>query len=414
MTTLLISVAAAAVLLTPGVLRATVQDDAQHGFGMLTTDGGFVRGRPVGLDAKAGSLRFLAAGATEPTTIPLDEVVGIAGRAPRVAGVDAVVRLVGGDELRGELGAGDASGETLVVRSPVLGPVSVRVDRLQWIVFPDRLGDDPIQGFSLPDGVEEDEAVFVPARRGFDMVVGLVHRFREDGLLFQPRGQDEPLVYARSALAGFALRGGDDRAEPANAVLLTAAGDRLRVDWTGLEDGAFTFRLESGEDVTLRPTEVASVFPLGAGRTHLSDLPVVEARERSWFDDDGPPLWPYRLDRAVGGAPLRAGDLGFAKGIGVHARSALAWKVPEGAEALVGLVALDDSTLELPVRGAVIVRVRQGDEVLFEHEVATAGRLVPLGRLPVEPGQTLRLEVDFGAGLDLADRADWLGVTFVQ
>jgi hypothetical protein len=102
-------------------------------------------------------------------------------------------------------------------------------------------------------------------------------------------------------------------------------------------------------------------------------------------------------------------------GLGVHARSALAWRVPEGVRALTGMVAVDDSALGLPVRGAVAVTIRQTDEVLLRIDELAAGTPPrALGRLAVRPGATLRLEVDFGPGLDLGDRVDWLGLTFLE
>jgi len=68
---------------------------------------------------------------------------------------------------------------------------------------------------------------------------------------------------------------------------------------------------------------------------------------------------------------------------------------------------------DLEVRGDARVTVKRGDEVVFEGQVRSGGEPLRVGPLPVVSRELLTLTVDFGRGLDLGDRVDWLGAVFL-
>jgi hypothetical protein len=378
-------------------------------FQVLLRDGSLAEGRFRGLD---GARRALTLDGRQ---IALADVVSVSGPAPEEAEGGVVLHLVGGDVLRGEIVGGDDAGETVTLRSAVLGDVPVFIDRVSRLVFLDRVARGQKAEFAVPEDADEGEALFVPARRGFDLIVGAVHRFGPAGVLFEARGDDAPRLRPYEDLAGFALRDGEGPEEPMPWLLVTASGDRIGVDWVGGGEAEMAFVLESGAELRLPSIQVASLTPLGTGIRFVSDLDPVAVDERSSFGGgDGEVLRPFRRDRSVIDGALQAFDHGFGKGLGVHSRSVLTFAVPAGSSALVGIVALDDSVLGLPVRGIVDVRVRVGGATVFERIglAAGAGPAV-LGRLPVAAGQEVELVVDFGPGLDLGDRVDWLALAFV-
>ncbi len=378
-------------------------------FRVLLRDGSLVDGRFRALDRETGVLQL------DGRKLRRDDVVSVSGPAPVEARQGVVLHLVGGDLLRGELVGGDEAGETVVVRSSVLGEVPVFIDRVARIVFVERVGAGQDDRFAVPDDVDEAEGLFVPARRGFDVIVGAVQRFQSDGVVFEARGDDAPRLRPYADLAGFALRDGDGPEVPMPWQLLTASGDRVGVDWIAAGEEEWTFALESGAEVRLPPVQVAALTPRSESVRFLSDLEPVAVEERSSFGGgDGEVLRPFRRDRSVVGGALCAFERGFGKGVGVHARSVLTYTVPEGVGAVVGIVALDDSVLGLPVRGLVDVRVTVGGEPVFERAGLAAGAdPAVLGRLRVEAGQQVEFIVDFGPGLDLGDRVDWLALAFV-
>jgi hypothetical protein len=377
-------------------------------FRVLLRDGSWVEGRFRELDTADGTVTL------DGRELRLSDVVSLSGPAPAEAVGGVELQLVGGDVLRGEVVGGDEAGETIVVRSPVLGEVPVYVDRVARLVFLDRVAAGQNADFSIPDDVDEGEGLFVPARRGFDLIVGAVHRFGPEGVLFEARGDASPRLRPYGEVAGFALRDGEEPERESAWRLVTAAGDRVGVDWIGGSEQELTFVLESGAEVRIPSGQLAALTPLGTDIRFVSDLEPVGVEERSSFGGDGEVLRPYRADRSVVDGPLCASGQGFGKGIGVHARSVLTFAAPAGVTALVGVVALDDSVLGLPVRGVVDVQVRVDGARSFERAGLAAGTApVALGRIPVRPGMKVELVVDFGPGLDLGDRVDWLAVAFV-
>ncbi len=387
-----------------------------------------VRGRGEALAVRVRTLRVQGPGQTR--WLGIQELLALHGPAPNVQSKVAVY-LVGGAELKGRITGGGANDETVLVATPALGTVQVEVDRLRCMVFRDRA---PLAGpavFQLPRDTKEEEAVFQRVRRGFDTILGEVERFTADGILFQPSRAEAPRLFRYRELAGFAFRGGVGREKPGpkggQVQLITTAGDLLRVELLRVADGQLWMRAESGELGVPLAKVAALTFLSGRGRRYLSELPVQQAEERASADDLGArPLFRYRRDRTASGGfvgdarhPadgfLTVRGRTYGKGLGVHSRSKLTFRVPKGCTRFHALVGIDDEVLALGVRGNADVRVTMHDKVLFQAKGLQRGQPPrSLGILRVEPGALLTLEVDFGKAMFLGDRVDWLSPVFLH
>jgi hypothetical protein len=112
---------------------------------------------------------------------------------------------------------------------------------------------------------------------------------------------------------------------------------------------------------------------------------------------------------------LVVGGRTYGKGIGVHSRCTLTYRVPPKMTRFHAKVAIDDEVKSLGVKGDVDVLVRVGEDVLFRHKGLRFGQgPKSLGTLKVRPGSLLTLEVNFGKGLFLGDRVDWLSAVFLR
>jgi hypothetical protein len=160
----------------------------------------------------------------------------------------------------------------------------------------------------------------------------------------------------------------------------------------------------------VRSADLACVSFAGVG-TFLSDLQPKEVAESGC---DGDAVHPWQRDASVLGGPLVAAERTHAKGLGVHSRSRLVFTVPDGAGSFWTRVAIDDSAGSLVVRANADVRVLVGGAVRFEHKGLEPGQGTrDTGLMPVRPGETVTLEVDFGKGRDLGDRVAWLSPVFL-
>lgn len=316
----------------------------------------------------------------------------------------AAAHLAGGDVVRGTLSGGDAAGDRLELLSPVLGPVPLLVDRLALLAS---AGAPPLLTLALPDGVEE--ALFVRARVGFDVVAGTLHQFGAAGVRFQAEG-GEPRWFANGDYFALRLAGASAPTQPPAAIVLTRTADRLGVLGAAAAGDAWTLRAEGDHELRLRAADLGCLTFVGGGAVFASDLTPSEVRETSV---DGDVLWPWQRDRSALGGPLQVAGRAHAKGFGVHSKSRLALRVPDGMARFWTRVGIDDSASELPVRADVDVAIEVDGKVVFQKRGLHCGEVVDAGLLPVTPGATVVLEVDFGRGRDLGDRVDWLSPVFL-
>jgi hypothetical protein len=347
---------------------------------------------------------YVLLGANGEIRLPHDQLLALHGAATVEAGLPCAW-LAGGDVVRGALVGGDEAGDALELLSPTLDKVTVAVDRLLALT---RNAQSVPADLALPEGVTE--AVFRRAKFGFDLVVGSVHQFGSRGVRFASQGEAEPKWLALDDLVGLRIADPLPREGEAEAMLWTRTGDRLGVALRGADAEGLRCELEGGRAAVVRWTDVAALVRRGRAM-HLSDLEPVQVAESGF---DGDTLYPWQRDRAVLGGPLVAGGRSYGKGLGVHGKARLVYRVPEGVDRFWTRVALDDTAAALSVRPSVDVRVLVDSEVAWAHKDLVAGiEPVDTGVLAVRAGQRLTLEVEFGAGRELGDRVAWLLPVFL-
>jgi hypothetical protein len=323
--------------------------------------------------------------------------------APVVIPALPVAELAGGDVFRGAVVGGDVGGNTLELQSPVLGRLVLAVDRLAALAC--RPG---LAAATLPTGV--DEALFVRAAVGCDVVAGTLHQFGELGVRFQPEAAATPRWYALGDFETLRFGAATAPAAVPPDLLLTRTGDRLAVRAVRWRDGQLVVALEPGAEVTLRLADVGCLV-LGGGVVFASDLAPVAAEESGC---DGELLRPWQRDHSAEGGPLLVAGRAHGKGLGVHSRSKLTFQVPPGCDRFWVRVGLDDSVSELPFEPEAEARVVVAGAVRFRAAALRGGQApADSGLLPVTPGELVVLEADFGRGRDLGDRVDWLSPVFL-
>lgn len=121
--------------------------------------------------------------------------------------------------------------------------------------------------------------------------------------------------------------------------------------------------------------------------------------------------WPIRRDRNTAGGPLVLGGHVFKRGIGVHSRTELTYKLNGQYEKFVSTIGLDDSVRP---RGNVVFSVRSGKKVLFSSGEITGADEPKEVLVDVTGLDQLTLVVDFGDELDIADHANWADARFIK
>ncbi len=346
-------------------------------------------------------------------TLAAADVLSVHFGAPAPRG-EVEVHLVGGDLLRGAISGGDEVGETFTVQSPSLGPVPVWIDRLRIAVFAAGARGRGADAFVLPERANG-EALFRPVERGYETLLGGIHRFTEDGIVFEWEQGRGPRLYRYDRLAGVALATGSAAERRGDVRLVTRAGDLISGTIAASPPDRVVFVDEQERERALPLAEVSALTLMPATRQPLSALAPVEVEERgAEFEDARAPLYPFRIDRAATGGLLVAGGIASATGLGVHARCALTYEVPPGFHRLVGAVGIDDSAQRTGLRASASVSVEVDGEVVFGPAPVRVGQLPrSLGAITVRPGSRVILRADFGEGWFLGDRVDWLMPVFL-
>lgn len=372
-----------------------------EGLELLLRDGSVLQVRELLGDPKAGFDVEIAGGKRH---VGAGELLAVLGTAAVVPAVPAA-HLAGGDVLRGAIAGGDAGGNRVDLLSPVFGLVPIAVDRLAALAAPGVAA--PLQ-LRLPDAVGE--ALFVRANVGFDVLAGSLHQFGEAGVRFQVQGSEAPRWFRCEDFVALRLREAVARDDAPPATLLTRVGDRVGVTPTRWLREGMACTLEGGTAVTVRPTDVAALCFLHDA-AFLSDLTPVAVEESGY---DGDVVHPFRCDHNALGGPLVTAGRSHGKGLGVHSRSRLSFRVPAGSERFWTRVGFDDSAATLGLEPRADVRVLVNGKVVFERkDLAAGGAVQDTGLVAVRPGDTVALEVDPGRGRDLGDRINWLGAVFL-
>ncbi len=322
------------------------------------------------------------------------------------------VRLWTGERLRGAIKGGKK--ELLVLQTSGGVGLVIELDELDSLRFPARIPDL----WSRPlEPAAEGDRLYRRAREALDVLEGGVEGFSDEGVAFHDQRVGQKLV-PWSEVAGLYIdrASGKEAAAPkfegVPVALDLADGGRLRGGLVRLSAQGVELMRAHGQALKL-PLESLLLLSVEDARiAYLSDLAPAQAGAAAPFGDDLGMTWPPRVDGSVGGGPLAAGGRRFARGIGMHAPSRSTWKLAGAWKELHGLIAVDDESAALALRGSVVFRVFVDGKQVFESELLHGGdapRALP--KISLAGAAELALEVGDGGDGFAGDRADWLELT---
>jgi hypothetical protein len=265
-----------------------------------------------------------------------------------------------GDRWR-QLAAGQASGDSLVVR---------RGDRL-----------DQLTG-AIRDVT--DEAV----------------QFESDGEIIQAkRGKLEGLVYYHPAAGELA---------PRSALVTEGSGTQWSVRSLRAADGRLELVSVAGVPVSLPLAELARIDFSSGNSSWLDDLEPESTQWRPFIDTRLPgDLLTRRFEprgpSSPGGQPLLLAGQAHDRGLRVHSRTELVYRLTGEFRQFQALVGIDD---RVRPAGDVRLVISGDDRELFNETITGSDEPLPLA-IDITGVRRLRILVDFGAQLDIAD---WLNL----
>jgi hypothetical protein len=308
------------------------------------------------------------------------------------------VRLVGGDQIVGQLVSWDA--QQLKVKTPH-GELAVPVKRVRevWHASPDDIAKARAAARTAGSSATEDVAF---ARKDDQVipVAGLVLGVDGSALKFRFRDQERSILFDK--LVGATLAASEDAApdDSLQQTLLLGSGDVISGKWTALEDGAIAMTTPWGVAVKVPVRSVDRVRTKNGRLAFLSDLAPAQVEQVPYFDR----LVPFRVDKSLTGGPIKLADGDHAKGISVHSRTVLRYDIGRRFERFRAKVGFQQPEGKA---GRAVIRVLGDDKVLREIPDARGDQPPVDLDLSVAGVSRLSLEVDFGADQDVGDRVAW-------
>jgi hypothetical protein len=360
-------------------------------------------------------------------TLPLSELILWGGYRDRPAGTRLV--LVDGSVLVAELLHLDAQAVTIV--SPLWAETRLPRELIGAIIF------------RPPSDADQRDRLYqraVATDRGEERL--LLENGDELGGRLPDAVPLAPGAFRLTQLQWVAREGGPADTLPLDRVLAVLlvpaqradAADQTTRTLVGLRDGSqlfartlqaatdhLEFELVTGPRLVTLPVHdgaetlwapVVSLQPFTPHVVYLSDLDAISYRHIPFLDTP----WPYQRDRSVSGGRQRHAGCVWAKGLGMHAASRLAYEPRGEYREFQAEVALDDSVGRL---GSVIFRVYvQGADpswrLAYESGIVRGGDAATPVRVDIRDAQRVALLVDYADRADQGDHANWLNARFLR
>ena len=223
------------------------------------------------------------------------------------------------------------------------------------------------------------------------------------------RGQ--PRQLNRDRIVGLVLNHADRPAPPKpgfHQVLALRTGQEIPGHLVTLTDQTLGFKLFGGTTIDV-PRDSVAFLRYEQGRVvDLTRIEPTAAEDIPYFDT----AYPYQVNHALGGGELRLYDgKTYDRGLAVHSLSRLYYRLDgqyTGFRATLGLL---DPGGRL---GNITARVLGDGKVIWEQaNITTETRAIDLD-LDLTGVQRLVLEVDFGEGQNVGDRAAWCNPQLIR
>ncbi len=178
----------------------------------------------------------------------------------------------------------------------------------------------------------------------------------------------------------------------------TSGGDFVKVQSAQWSGGQLKAGLLGGAQIVVPGDQIVTLdFSLGKVR-YLSQLEPRDVKYTPFFDQ----VWTYCRDRPRDGGMLRLGNKEYARGLWIHSRTLLKYRLNADYRRFQSVMGIDQAVAPL---GNVHVVISGDGKILHQSDVRGSDSPQNLD-LDIAGVRELEILVDFGADLDIADHLD--------
>ena len=199
----------------------------------------------------------------------------------------------------------------------------------------------------------------------------------------------------------------DDEKLGPEVIVRLKAGDLIRGRLMKVNDNVLTLRTSCLGDKDIQRSLLAALFlsaspnDKGLGLTWLSSMKPEKSFHTPVFDAE----FAARFDTTVDGGDMMIQGQPIERGIGVHSKSELTFKLDGTPRRFFSLYGIDAETNG---RGGVTARVLADGKEVWKSGYVSAKDAAKIVSVDLGPAKTLTLEVDYGSdGDDSGDHFNW-------
>jgi hypothetical protein len=294
-------------------------------------------------------------------------------------------------QARFTLGGGE------VLRTPTRDVASVR--------FQPPTGGIAAEWARLRGAKLDGDVVLIRSAENVDYHKGVLHDVTDAAVQFELDSETIPIT--RTKTFGLIYYHAADRGLPEPVCHLTdTAGSRWSVRSIELADG-LRWTTPAGV-VVARPWDTLVQLDFSGGKiVYLSDVKAESAKWTPYFGlaKEHPAIAEFfapRMDQNLASKPLQLGGKPYAKGVALHSRTEIAYRLPGRFSRFKATAGIDDGVRPL---GNVRLLIRGDDKVLLESTLTGADPPQPID-LDLSGVSRLVILADFGDEMDIADHLD--------
>ena len=364
----------------------------------------------------AGSLvelndeRLVVQAADGPRTFATKQLLAVTspGRAPQAQPVAAAKPLVWVELIdQSQLAAVEytvAGGRAKIALAT--GPVvELPAKAVATVRFREHTGPLVAQWADILKVQRTGDLIVIRKNNALDYLTGVVKDVTSESVQFELDGDLLPVK--RPKVDGLLYYAAAAQTLPdARCVVSDAAGGRVQAKSVTLAEGKLRVVSPAGLELVYPLAEIARIDYSQGNLQYLSDM---KPESTTWTPYLGAAASPAsaafyrpRLDRALEGGPLRVGGKKYAKGLAIHSRTELVYRLPAKFSRFQAVAGIDDG-----VRGSGHVRLLiMGDDKTLLDELI-AGKDAPRAvDLDIKGVNRLKITVDYGEDLDVSDHLD--------
>ena len=348
-----------------------------------------------------------------PQELPIADVVEFsAGDQPDdimdVPG-QAVLQTAQGDALA--VRAVSYDGKKLTASGGVAGRVETPADAARAILLPpvSRTAAEMLKAYEKMQLAPATGDRLIVSRAGAQnlAVDGVLEGIDADKIIF--RWKDESRTIARASVPIIMLAAVASKpAAAAFGTLIARDSSRLRFRSLTLEAGKLVIDTAAMGRITMPLADAVIVRLSSSQVVRLSALKPVAENEHGFFET----TFRHRVDKSVGGRPLRLGGRQYATGLGLHSFCELTYNLDANFTSFVAVVGIDD---EARPHGDATVTFQADGKPLGEGLHVTGQADPQPVRLDVRGVKQLMIRVGFGPdGLGVGDHVDLAGARLIK